>query len=48
MFEVYEITASLPDIQTSKDFIRFIVLLISQKDYEHYTTGGFDHKLFLF
>ena len=47
MFDVYEITNSLPHIQISKDFTWFIVLLISQKDYEHYIAGEFDSKDFL-
>ena len=46
MLDVHELSTSLPHIQTSKDFIRIIVLLISQKDYEHYIAMGFESKLY--
>jgi hypothetical protein len=48
MLHVHNTTTSLPHIHTSKDPTKLIVLLISQKDYEHYTSGGSDCKLFLF
>jgi hypothetical protein len=47
MLHVQNATTSLPHIHTSKDYIELVVLLISQKDYEHYTTERFDCKFFL-
>ena len=45
MFDVHEIFTSLPHIHIPDDFIRFVVLLASQKDYEHYTARGFESKV---
>jgi hypothetical protein len=35
-------------IRTYKEYTKVVVLLISQKDYEHYIIGGFEKQVFLF